>query len=53
MNEAEELVERYVAVWNETDPQRCRETILRSGRPRASTAWEHAKAWATMQFIVG
>lgn len=27
MNEAEKLAERYVAVWNETDPQRRRETI--------------------------
>jgi SnoaL-like domain len=27
MNEAEKLAERYVAVWNETDPQRRRESI--------------------------
>ena len=34
MNEVEKLAERYVAVWNETDPQRRRETIAALWAPQ-------------------
>jgi SnoaL-like domain len=36
MNEAEKLAERYVAVWNEADPQRRRETIAALWAPEGA-----------------